>query len=199
VGPHPDGSLETVNLAVTANLDWFAHGAAVFLQRSSPSATVIPAVRLVEMGGLVDRGWADVVVVAVPTRREPDMTLLSEVRERWLAARLLVLSSDHFPDTVAKALHAAKCGESFYPCDLGATRAQPRPMHAPEDLEARIAKLTQRERQVMDMLGHGCANDDIAENLNLRESTVRIYVHRVIQHLGLRNRVDVALCANSLR
>jgi DNA-binding NarL/FixJ family response regulator len=184
-----------------------------------PSATVIPAVRFVEMDGLVDRGWADVVGVAVPTRREPDMILLSEVRNRWPAARLVVLSSDHFPDTaatardveanayvtigcapetVAEALRAAKCGESFYPGDLGATPAQPRPMHAPEDLDARIAKLTSRERQVMDMLGHGCANDDIAEKLNLREGTVRIYVHRVIKKLGLRNRLDVALCARSV-
>jgi DNA-binding NarL/FixJ family response regulator len=51
----------------------------------------------------------------------------------------------------------------------------------------------------MDLLGQGYANRDIAEALGLREGTIRIYVHRVIRQLGMRNRVDVALCASRMR
>jgi DNA-binding NarL/FixJ family response regulator len=50
----------------------------------------------------------------------------------------------------------------------------------------------------MELLGQGYSNREIAQTLGLREGTIRIYVHRVIQQLGLRNRVDVALCASRL-
>ncbi len=50
----------------------------------------------------------------------------------------------------------------------------------------------------MELLGQGYANREIAQQLGLREGTIRIYVHRVIRQLGLRNRVDVALCASRL-
>jgi DNA-binding NarL/FixJ family response regulator len=212
--------VETVKLAVTAKADWFAHGVAVFLESTVPSATVMPAPRFADMDRLVGRGWPDVVVVALPTRRDGDMAHLASVADRWSQARLLVLSSDYFPDTaeraravgahayvtigcapesIAEAARAARAGSPFYACapadGLGDGAA---PRHLPEDLDARLAKLTRRERQVMELLGGGYANREIAEALNLREGTVRIYVHRVIRQLGLRNRVDVALCAQSL-
>lgn len=79
--------------------------------------------------------------------------------------------------------------------------AGPQPRHAggePADLANRLNRLTRRERQVMQLLGQGYANREIAETLGLREGTIRIYVHRVIRQLGLRNRVDVALCASRL-
>ena len=69
----------------------------------------------------------------------------------------------------------------------------------PGDLANRLNRLTRRERQVMALLGQGYANREIAEALGLREGTIRIYVHRVIRQLGMRNRVDVALCASRMR
>jgi DNA-binding NarL/FixJ family response regulator len=213
---------DPITLAVTARTDWFAHGVAVFLENALTNAIVIPASRCADMADLIDRGWPDMIAVALPTRRQADMAHLDTVHARWPQAELLVLSSDYFedtaeraravgarayvttgcdPDSVARAVHAARAGEHFFPCDghrSGPTDAGVSPRHMPDDLDERVAKLTRREREVMEMLGRGYANREIAAALNLREGTVRIYVHRVIRQLGLRNRVDVALCAQSL-
>ncbi len=160
---------------------------------------------------------ADLILVAVPNRRRTHIDFLQAVRSRCPAQPLGVVSSDHFPDAARAAreveallyittgcpadavqagLRCALAGTRFYIDESAAPPAAP--AGAPADLELRLSKLTGREREVMALLGRGNTNRDIAEALDLREGTVRIYVHRVIRQLGLRNRVDVALCASRL-
>ncbi|MCK9249881.1 MAG: response regulator transcription factor [Solirubrobacteraceae bacterium] len=58
---------------------------------------------------------------------------------------------------------------------------------------ARLAELTDREREVADALRHGKANADIAAELFMSVATVKAHVSRVMQKLDLDNRVQVAL------
>jgi two-component system response regulator DesR len=55
--------------------------------------------------------------------------------------------------------------------------------------------LTDRERQVLRMAGHGQTSADIASRLHLSEGTVRNYLSEAISKLGAGNRVEAARIA----
>ncbi|MFC9733939.1 response regulator [Streptomyces roseolus] len=64
---------------------------------------------------------------------------------------------------------------------------------APED--PRLASLTDREREVLTVIGQGWTNAEIAERLHLAESTVKTHVGRVLAKTGARDRVQAVILA----
>ncbi|GAA0906741.1 DNA-binding response regulator [Virgisporangium aurantiacum] len=59
----------------------------------------------------------------------------------------------------------------------------------------RIADLTEREQQVLALVGQGLSNAEIARRLFLVEGTVKAYVSTLLTRLGVRNRVQAAIVA----
>ena len=55
--------------------------------------------------------------------------------------------------------------------------------------------LTDRETEVMCLVAQGFTNRKIAEELILKEGTVKIHVHNIYGKLGIKNRVDLTLYA----
>lgn len=60
-----------------------------------------------------------------------------------------------------------------------------------------MALLTRRERDVVRLVADGMRNEEISQKLNLCEHTVRNYVFRVFNKLGLSSRVELVLYALS--
>ena len=60
-----------------------------------------------------------------------------------------------------------------------------------------IAALTPREKEVLVHLGNGASNREIAEALYISEGTVKNHVTRILSQLGLRDRTQAALLAQS--
>ena len=66
---------------------------------------------------------------------------------------------------------------------------------APGSAETLTADLTEREREVLVLLGRGRSNDEIAADLFVSRATVKTHVNRVFTKLGLTSRVQaVVLC-----
>ena len=61
--------------------------------------------------------------------------------------------------------------------------------------EATLAGLSDRERQVLALIADGCDNADIARTLYVSPSTVRNHVSRLLEKLGVHNRVQAAAYA----
>jgi DNA-binding NarL/FixJ family response regulator len=53
-------------------------------------------------------------------------------------------------------------------------------------------RLTNRECQVIDLLGEGLSNKEIATRLHIAVHTVKSHVHNVLEKLALRSRLEVA-------
>lgn len=67
----------------------------------------------------------------------------------------------------------------------------------PED--ERLAVLSERERSVLDLIGEGLTNRQIAKRLYLSEKTVKNHISRLLGKLGVERRVQAAVIAAEVR
>ncbi|MFC8407814.1 response regulator [Streptomyces griseoincarnatus] len=65
----------------------------------------------------------------------------------------------------------------------------------PSAADPRLAALTDRECEILTVIGKGWTNTEIAERLHLAESTVKTHVSRVLAKTASRDRVQAVICA----
>ncbi|MFE5596830.1 response regulator [Streptomyces sp. NPDC056549] len=65
----------------------------------------------------------------------------------------------------------------------------------PPEEDPRLASLTDREREILTVIGKGWSNTEIAERLHLAESTVKTHVGRILSKTGTRDRVQAVILA----
>jgi DNA-binding NarL/FixJ family response regulator len=61
--------------------------------------------------------------------------------------------------------------------------------------DAKLASLTDTERKILDLIGEGLTNRQIAERIYLAEKTVKNYVSSLLSKLGLERRTQAAVYA----
>lgn len=103
------------------------------------------------------------------------------------------LLKDGDPAQVAEAVRVAAAGES--PLDPKAARVLLDARREGQPAAAAAGKLTAREREVLDLVGQGLANKQIARRLGIAERTVKAHLTSVFQAIGVTDRTQAALWA----
>jgi DNA-binding NarL/FixJ family response regulator len=109
------------------------------------------------------------------------------------------LLKDAEADDLAAAIRSAHGGEVYLdPAVAGIVARRMRAGHDGTGRGAgddRLARLTARERNVLDGLARGLSNRAIAEELGMAERTARTHVSNILAKLGLTSRTQAALFA----
>ncbi|MFJ9417222.1 response regulator [Streptomyces sp. NPDC101227] len=70
-----------------------------------------------------------------------------------------------------------------------------RPMAAPQRSPRPVEGITEREREVLTLVGRGRSNTEIAEDLFITVATAKSHVSRLLTKLGARDRVQLVITA----
>ncbi|HEX7349986.1 response regulator transcription factor [Brachybacterium sp.] len=105
------------------------------------------------------------------------------------------LLKDIAPDALRAAIRTVAAGDALLSPAItatvmravaeGAAPVDPRPLDG----------LTEREREVLTLIGRGLTNDEIAGELFLSPATSRTYVSRLLSRLGARDRAALVILA----
>jgi DNA-binding NarL/FixJ family response regulator len=106
------------------------------------------------------------------------------------------LLKDCGPDLLSQAVHAAANGDALIAPNVtvrllaafAESESSPTPVQP-------ISPLTDREEEVLVTVARGRTNAEIAEELHISLSTVKTHLASLMQKLGARNRVEIAMWA----
>ena len=101
------------------------------------------------------------------------------------------------PEDLMAAVHTVAAGEALLSPSVTRRVIERAAEHPPPDVSAhaRLADLTPRELEVLELIAHGLSNGEIAAALVVEESTVKTHVRRILRKLGLRDRVHAVIFA----
>ncbi|WP_190086078.1 response regulator transcription factor [Streptomyces longisporoflavus] len=173
--------------------------AAVELTRTTRPDVVLMDVRMPRADGLeatrrivADRGL-DAVRVLVLTTYEADEYVFEALR----AGAAGFLLKDIEPDDLRTAIRTVAAGQSLLA--PGVTRRvieEFARLKAPEAEALRLLDpLTDREREVLALVGRGLANDEIGARLLMSPLTAKTHVSRAMTKLGARDRAQLVVLA----
>lgn len=94
-----------------------------------------------------------------------------------------------------KALSETRMGAGVPGMEAEADAGERGTVHSAPQSAEEVAKLTAREREIVQCLSRGESNKEIARNLGVAESTVKIHVQNILKKLQLTSRVQVAVYA----
>ncbi|MFD7660749.1 LuxR C-terminal-related transcriptional regulator, partial [Actinosynnema sp. NPDC059797] len=107
------------------------------------------------------------------------------------------LLKDAGPALLAQAVHAAANGEALIAPSVTARLLAAFAGSGPPATPAQpVEPLTEREEQVLAAVASGCTNAEVAQRLHITLSTVKTHLTSLMNKLGARNRVEVAIWAH---
>lgn len=168
---------------------------------------------------VVLREAPDVVLMDIRMPRMDGLAATRRLLDRGTPARIIVLTTFDTDDMVVTALSYGAAGfllKDTSPADLVdavrrvaagqpilspsvtaqliATVTRPRDEAVQRSALARLARLTDREREVAEAVSEGLTNAEIADRLHLGVATVKTHVGALFSKLEVTNRVQIARC-----
>lgn len=158
--------------------------------------------------------------VAVIDMRLPDgngVEVCREIRSRDASINCLILTSFSDDEALFDAIMAGAAGyllKQIKGTDLvdavkrvaaGQSLLDPevtarvlQRLRTPPEEDERLARLSEQERKILDLIAEGLTNRQIAERMFLAEKTVKNYVSNLLSKLGMERRTEAAVFAARL-
>jgi DNA-binding NarL/FixJ family response regulator len=168
---------------------------------------------------VVLREAPDVVLMDIRMPRMDGLAATRRLLDRGTSARIIVLTTfdtDHMvvtalsygaagfllkdtaPPDLVNAVRRVAAGQPILSpsvtAQLIATVTRPRDEAVQRSARARLARLTDREREVAEAVSEGLTNAEIADRLHLGVATVKTHVGALFSKLDVTNRVQIARC-----
>ncbi|WP_371603243.1 response regulator transcription factor [Streptomyces sp. NBC_01220] len=111
------------------------------------------------------------------------------------------LIKDAMPEELLSGIRAVASGDAVVAPSLTRRLLDAYVQHLPTTPgepatpDTRIEKLTDREREILTVIGQGWTNTEIAERFHVAESTVKTHVSRILAKTGARDRVQAVILA----
>jgi DNA-binding NarL/FixJ family response regulator len=162
----------------------------------------------------------DVIILDLDLGQENGLNFISELRSRFSPVRILVLTAstdtevhlqavqsgasgvvvkEQAPEMLIKAVESIHAGESWLGSALVSAvlgefskRSESRRQ---DPANEKIARLTPREREVVELITEGLQSERIAARLRISEGTVRNHLTSILAKLELSNRFELAVFA----
>jgi DNA-binding NarL/FixJ family response regulator len=162
---------------------------------------ILMDVRMPDMDGI--EATRRILGPAFPAARVPRILMLTTfdiddyVYDALEAGASGFLLKDALPDELVHAVRVVAGGDALLAPSVTRrmieqfARRRPRTPRA----ASALAELTDREREVLVLIGRGRSNSEIAAELFIAEQTVKTHVGKVLGKLGVRDRVHAVILA----
>lgn len=160
------------------------HEALAVFQQQQPDVTLMD-LRMPEMGGVQA---ITVICNEFPNARIIVLTTYDTDEEIYRGLRAGAkgyLLKDSEPEELLTAIRTVTRGQQYIPSNVAAKLVQR--MTAPE--------LSDRELEVLQLVGQGMSNQEISTALNISESTVKTHINRILSKLDVKDRTQAAIIA----
>ncbi|KPL68249.1 LuxR family transcriptional regulator [Erythrobacter sp. SG61-1L] len=159
------------------------------VEKENPDVVILD-VRMPGMGGVAVletlRARGDERPVILLTAELTDASLLSAVKARVDG----IVFKDGAESSLSDAIKAVLAGTRYIDQPL-IERALDLAIEPPQ--QARLARLSPREQQIAEAVSAGRRNRDIAEEIGTTEGSVKVYLHRIYEKLGVGSRTELAV------
>jgi DNA-binding NarL/FixJ family response regulator len=200
-----------INILIADDHQVVRRGLRMTLEAESDMRVVADAADGADVLALVKQHTPDVVLLDLQMPRQDGVETLKQLRPEYPTLPILILTSFSDDAHIYAALRAGASGFLLKEMDgddlVEAVRgaAKGRPQLHPDVARKLMARaplpedpfesLTERERDILKLIGRGMSNKEIALALSLTEMTVKGYVSDLLAKLGVSDRTQAALMA----
>jgi DNA-binding NarL/FixJ family response regulator len=134
---------------------------------------------------------------------ETPVVMISALEDRRLVEEAIGLGAAGFiPKSTPRheivgALQTVAAGRVYFPAEVQ-TRSPSVAAAAETEIAQRLASLTAQQLRVLQLLGTGKLNKEIAYELDIAETTVKVHVSAILQKLNVYSRTQAVVLASRL-
>jgi DNA-binding NarL/FixJ family response regulator len=155
----------------------------------------------------------DIILMDLVMPQGGGIEAIAQIKRRYPKIKIIVLTTYEDKFRINAALEAGADGYLLKDADgvalLQAIQAAQQgglPLHprvayqvikgkTKHDYMSRANYLTAREKEVLQLVARGLDNKDVAQTLNLSESTVKTHVSKILSKLNVSGRIEAAIIA----
>jgi two-component system, NarL family, response regulator len=160
------------------------HEAIAVFQQQQPDVTLMD-LRMPDMGGVqaitaICNEFPNARIIVLTTYDSDE-----EIYQGLRAGAKGYLLKDSEPEELLTVIRTVTKGQRYIPPNVAAKLVQR--ITAPE--------LSDRELEVLQLVGQGMSNQEISTALNISESTVKTHINRILNKLDVKDRTQAAIIA----